>query len=80
MDEKKLSAGSSKHLASLCTISALMASLSPNGYYSMDMLADMPKYKYVRHVPQYARKKEQGRNEKCKCHSGKKKYKHCCGK
>lgn len=35
--------------------------------------------KPIRNVPQYARKKEQGRNEKCKCGSGKK-YKHCCGK
>lgn len=44
-----------------------------------DLLDVMPKYKEVRNVPQYADKKEQGRNEKCNCGSGLK-YKKCCGK
>jgi uncharacterized protein YecA (UPF0149 family) len=35
--------------------------------------------KFERNVPKYARKKEQGRNEKCNCGSGLK-YKKCCGK
>jgi hypothetical protein len=39
----------------------------------------MPRFRSVRNVPQYAPKKEQGRNEKCKCGSGLK-YKNCCGK
>lgn len=38
-----------------------------------------PRSKPVRNVPEYARKKEQSRNELCKCGSGKK-YKNCCGK
>ena len=44
-----------------------------------DLIDMMPKYKYPRNVPQYADKKEQGRNEKCNCGSGLK-YKKCCGK
>jgi uncharacterized protein YchJ len=35
--------------------------------------------KPVRDRPDLMPKKEQGRNEKCNCGSGKK-YKHCCGK
>ena len=38
-----------------------------------------PKFKYVRNVPELMPKKEQPRNEKCKCGSGLK-YKKCCGK
>jgi len=35
--------------------------------------------KFERNVPESARKKEQGRNEKCNCGSGLK-YKKCCGR
>ena len=49
----------------------------------MDMLLEdlvkIKKSKPVRHVPEFARKKEQPRNELCKCGSGLK-YKKCCGK
>jgi hypothetical protein len=38
-----------------------------------------PKMKYYRDVPAFMPKKEQGRNEKCKCGSGLK-YKKCCGR
>lgn len=38
-----------------------------------------PKVKNVRNVPELARKKEQPRNELCKCGSGLK-YKKCCDK
>ncbi len=40
---------------------------------------NLPRIKPVRNVPQFARKKAQGRNEKCACGS-EKKYKKCCGK
>jgi len=43
-----------------------------------EYLSSLPKSKPRRNVPQYARKKEQGRNEKCHCGSNKK-YKKCCG-
>ena len=49
-------------------------------YYSMDKMKDfMPTFKPCRNRPDLARKKEQGRNEKCACKSGLK-YKKCCGK
>lgn len=38
-----------------------------------------PKPKYYRNVPELMPKKDQPRNEKCKCGSGLK-YKKCCGK
>lgn len=38
-----------------------------------------PKIRHYRNVPEYARKKEQSRNELCNCGSGLK-YKKCCGK
>jgi hypothetical protein len=39
----------------------------------------MPKFRAVRDVPEFMDKKDQPRNEKCKCGSGLK-YKNCCGK
>lgn len=39
---------------------------------------EMHKTKFVRNVPNLSRKKDQARNEKCKCGSDKK-YKNCCG-
>jgi len=57
-------------LASLLVLSSIVAGPYKN--------IDMPIPKPVRNVPEYARKKDQGRNEKCNCGSGKK-YKKCCG-
>lgn len=39
----------------------------------------LPRVKVDRNVPEYARKKERGRNEPCSCGSGLK-YKKCCGR
>lgn len=48
-------------------------------YSNMRIAKDFVLSKPYRNVPQYMRKKEQGRNEKCACCIGKK-YKNCCGK
>lgn len=54
--------------------------LAESVYWGMNMFhVDLPKQKEVRHVPEYARKKEQPRNEKCNCGSALK-YKKCCGR
>jgi len=45
----------------------------------LDTLKHIEKLKPIRDVPEFARKKEQPRNELCKCGSGLK-YKKCCGK
>jgi len=45
----------------------------------LDTLKQIEKFKSIRDVPEFARKKEQPRNELCKCGSGLK-YKKCCGK
>ena len=45
-------------------------------YLTDDIL--FPKYKRLRNVPHLKPKKDQPRNEKCKCGSGLK-YKKCCG-
>jgi uncharacterized protein YecA (UPF0149 family) len=58
-------------LAQILTLSAC------NPYTNNKAL--LPKIKKHRNVPEYARKKEQGRNELCKCGSGLK-YKKCCGR
>jgi len=55
-----------------------------SNFYSVE---NMPKIKDLterqifknRNYPELARKKAQGRNERCACSSGKK-YKYCCGK
>lgn len=60
-------------LASFLALSAMLDS-----HYINDSVL-FPLGKPVRNVPKYARKKEQGRNEKCNCGSGLK-YKKCCGK
>lgn len=57
-------------LASLLVLNSIVAGPYKN--------IDMPIPKPVRNVPEYARKKDQGRNEKCNCGSGKK-HKKCCG-
>jgi uncharacterized protein YecA (UPF0149 family) len=58
-------------------LASLLALSAGCPYMNDDIL--FPKVKSVRNVPEYARKKEQGRNEKCNCGSGLK-YKKCCGK
>jgi hypothetical protein len=58
-------------LSSLLALSPIMAGPYKN--------IDIPTPKPVRNVPEYSRKKAQGRNELCACGSGKK-YKKCCGK
>jgi hypothetical protein len=64
---------------------ALMGAIaSIGGYVSMDSAYSHMKSEgyfksYGRNRPDLMPKKEQGRNEKCSCHSGLK-YKNCCGK
>ena len=58
-------------------LSSLLALTANNPYMNSNIL--FPTEKPVRNVPEYARKKEQGRNEKCNCGSGLK-YKKCCGR
>lgn len=65
-----------KKVAAALFVSSMLEALSP---YEHDYRDLMPRYKYQRNVPEYKRKKEQGRNEKCLCGSGKK-YKACCGR
>jgi hypothetical protein len=60
-------------LASYLTLSSIMSGPCMN-----DKIL-FPNIKSVRNVPEYARKNEQGRNDKCNCGSGLK-YKKCCGK
>lgn len=62
---------SKSSLVSLLALSAMTAGIYKN--------IDIPTPKPIRNVPEYARKKDQGRNEKCSCGSGKK-YKKCCGR
>ena len=62
------------------SMNALRTLMMANAYIGGSHYNDieLPRVKQVRHVPQYDRKKEQPRNEKCNCGSGKK-YKKCCG-
>lgn len=76
MEEKIGIAGCGRKTNYLETLLALSAMMG-NSYINDDML--FPKVKYLRNVPQYMPKKEQGRNDKCNCGSGLK-YKKCCGK
>jgi hypothetical protein len=50
-----------------------------DGPYTMLGRDLMPRFRAVRDVPEFMDKKDQPRNEKCKCGSGLK-YKNCCGK
>jgi uncharacterized protein YchJ len=51
-----------------------------DSFYTMQCMKDFGFWpKYQRDRPDLMRPKEQGRNEKCACGSGKK-YKYCCGK
>jgi len=57
--------------------------MNPDAYIRFpgyDLTDDIlfPKYKRLRNVPHLKPKKDQPRNEKCKCGSGLK-YKKCCG-
>lgn len=65
--------GAKSYLASLMAMSAMHSSSYLNDS------EPLPKATPVRNVPQLMPKKEQGRNEPCKCGSGLK-YKKCCGK
>jgi uncharacterized protein YchJ len=48
-------------------------------HYTREVVKDfLPKWRYERNRPDLMPPKEQGRNEKCNCGSGKK-YKCCCG-
>lgn len=59
------------YFSSLLALSSVLS----GPYKDIDISLSKP----VRDVPEYARKKEQSRNEKCACGSGLK-YKKCCGK
>jgi hypothetical protein len=62
--------------AALLLLTSLLAAGTP---YDMQDFKAFSGHKYYRDKPALMPKKEQGRNERCNCGSGKK-YKYCCGK
>jgi uncharacterized protein YecA (UPF0149 family) len=79
MEKISISGQGTRKLAGLLAIGAMVEALTPNGQSYSSRLNNMPKMKFDRNVPRFMPKKEQPRNERCKCGSGIK-YKKCCGK